>query len=69
MFAKKHLQRNMLPFLLNNVKDEIIAMDFTPEGESFFIRRRQMQWLVVLSNRLSPIIRLMDARARKAKAV
>lgn len=59
----------MLPFLLNNFKDEIIAMDFTPEGESFFIRRRQMQWPIVLSNRLSPIIRLMDARARKAKAV
>lgn len=35
----------MLPFLLNNLKDEIIAMDFTPEGESVFIRRRQMQWL------------------------
>ena len=59
----------MLPFLLNNFKDEIIAMDFTPEGESFFIRRRQMQWPIVLSNRLSPIIRLTDARARKAKAV
>lgn len=69
VFAKKHLQRNMLPFLLNNFKDEIIAMDFTPEGESFFIQRRQMQWLIVLSNRLSPIIRLTDARARKAKAV
>ena len=59
----------MLPFLLNNFKDEIIAMDFTPKGESFFIRRRQMQWLIVLPNRLSPIITLMDARARKAKAV
>lgn len=31
----------MLPFLLNNLKDEIIAMDFVPEGESFFIRSRQ----------------------------
>lgn len=42
MFAKKHFQWNSLPFLLNNLKDEIIAMDSIPEGGHFFIRRRQL---------------------------
>lgn len=59
----------MFPFLLNNLKEEITAMDFAPEGESFFIRRRQMWSLFVLSNRLSPVIRLMYSRARKAKVI